>query len=202
MQKENVLALFDFDGTIIKKDSLLHFTRYALGRKKFIIGLIRLAPMLLQFKMKRLNNTQAKERFLRYFFRGWPENEFYTVARRYALNTIDRLVRPRARARLSHHQKQGHRIVVVSASLQAWLQPWCDKNNFELIAGKAETQNGRLTGRLALPNCYGAEKVRRLHEKYDLKACSTIFAYGDSRGDKEMLEIADHAFLNFKELKH
>jgi len=60
----------------------------------------------------------------------------------------------------------------------------------EIISTRLETKDGLLTGNFATPNCYGPEKVRRIREVVDLSAYQTVYAYGDSRGDREMLEIA------------
>jgi phosphoserine phosphatase len=57
--------------------------------------------------------------------------------------------------------------------------------------------NEKLSGHLKTKNCYGPEKVRRIREVIDTDEYSTIYAYGDTRGDKEMLELA-----NFKFYKH
>lgn len=63
-----------------------------------------------------------------------------------------------------------------------------------VIGTKVEVVDGRLTGRFLTPNCYGPEKVRRLREVFpDLSDCH-LTVYGDSRGDREMLAIADKAY--------
>lgn len=68
----------------------------------------------------------------------------------------------------------------------------------EVIGTKIEVTDGRLTGRFLTPNCYGAEKVRRLQEACPRLATErgnyNVVAYGDSRGDREMLEFADEAY--------
>jgi len=84
-------------------------------------------------------------------------------------------------------------VVIVSASLGYWLRPLCDQNNLELIATKLEILEGKVTGNLLTKNCYGIEKVNRIKEIYALEDFETIYAYGDSRGDREMLKIAHKA---------
>ena len=64
----------------------------------------------------------------------------------------------------------------------------------ELIATKLEFKAGKLTGKFATNNCYGAEKSHRIKELFDLELYDYIYAYGDSRGDKEMLALADESF--------
>ena len=56
---------------------------------------------------------------------------------------------------------------------------------------------GRLTGRLDGPNCRGPEKERRLRAWLTDRGLekATLWAYGDSRGDRELLALADRPEL-------
>ena len=59
------------------------------------------------------------------------------------------------------------------------------------LATQMEVLDGSLTGRLQGKNCYGPEKVRRINEVVDKSDYDITFAYGDSRGDLEMLKMSD-----------
>ena len=185
------LVLFDFDGTITKDDSLIKFIRFVAGDAKTLWGMILLSPMLITYKLKLIPNYKAKQYMLSYFFKGISEEKFMQVANEYSLKHIDTIVRPKAMEKIAWHKEQGHAVVVVSASIESWLKPWCDKNNIDLIATRLEIEDGKLTGKFATKNCYGIEKVNRIKEKYNLAEYSIIYAYGDSSGDKEMLSIAN-----------
>ena len=188
------IALFDFDGTITKDDSLIKFIRFVVGDAKFIAGMVFLSPMLTVYKLGLIPNYKAKQMMLSYFFKGMSEAKLQEVANTYSLNHIDTILRPKAIEKIAWHQEQGHKVVVVSASIECWLKPWCDKNNLELIATQLEIKDGIVTGRLRTKNCYGIEKVNRVKEVYNLDEYETIYAYGDSRGDRELLELADESF--------
>lgn len=54
---------------------------------------------------------------------------------------------------------------------------------------------GCLTGRFATPNCYGPEKVRRIEAVWPHREQYDVSAFGDSRGDKEMLAYADQGYF-------
>lgn len=188
------LALFDFDGTITKDDSLLKFIRFVVGDVRFIIGLIVLSPILVAYKLKLIPNYKAKQKMLSWYFKGCSQQEFKKVANDYSLKHIDEILRPKAIEKLNWHKEQGHKIVIVSASIECWLHPWCEKNGFELLATKLEIKDDIVTGKLLSKNCYGIEKVNRIKQAYDLEKFEYIYAYGDSAGDKEMLELADESF--------
>ena len=90
--------------------------------------------------------------------------------------------------------------IVVSASVENWVKPFLPQA--EVLATKVETADGRLTGRFLTPNCYGSEKVRRIREVLTgARGQYHIIAYGDSRGDSEMLNYADEAYLRFRRIK-
>ena len=188
------LALFDFDGTITTDDSLLKFIRFVVGDRRFLLGLVVLSPMLVLQKFKLIPNYKAKQYMLSWFFKGMSKEAFLKVANEYSLVHIDKILRPKAIEKINWHKNQGHKVVVVSASIECWLRPWCEKNNLELIATKLEIKDDIVTGKLLSKNCYGVEKVNRIKELYDLEIFDYIYAYGDSSGDKRMLEISHEKF--------
>lgn len=188
------LALFDFDGTITTDDSLLKFIRFVVGDIRFVIGLVVLSPILVAFKLKLIPNYKAKQKMLSWFFKGCSEQRFNQVANEYSLKHIDKILRPKAMEKLEWHRSQGHDIVIVSASLESWLKPWCDKHDLKLIATQLEIKDGWVTGQLKSQNCHGAEKVNRIKQIYNLANYESIYAYGDSSGDKDMLALTKQAF--------
>ena len=98
-------------------------------------------------------------------------------------------------ARLAAHRAAGDRCVLVSASLDLWLQPWAQRHGFAavLCSQLAADADGRASGRLAGANCFGAEKVRRL-EAWLAGTRPRLVAYGDSRGDLPLLDFADEGW--------
>lgn len=189
------LVLFDFDGTITKKDSFLKFIRFEVGFIRFLFGLIVLSPILIAYFFKLIPNFKAKSIVFSFFFKGYNERKFRKTATDFSLLHIDNLVRKNVFDRIVWHKDQGHRIVIVSASIDYWLKPWCDLYGFDLLASKIEVNNGILTGKLNGKNCYGIEKVFRIKESYDLNKFDYIYAYGDSKGDMPMLEIANQSYF-------
>lgn len=189
------IAFFDFDGTITTHDSLVQFIRYAVGDCKTLLGALILSPLLVAYQLKLVPNDRAKQYVLRFFFKGMPEQRFKQVAEDFSLRRIDALLRPKAMERIAWHKKNGDKIVIVSASIECWLRPWCDQQHIELIATTMEFNNGVVTGNLASTNCYGEHKCIRVRQAYDLDDYDHIYAYGDSRGDKELLALADSKFF-------
>ena len=189
-----VVAAFDFDGTITYRDSLLLFLFFTSGIGKSLACLLLSAPTLLRFVLGRIGNQSAKEALLTRFFSGMESATLDELGVRFAKHKLPQLLRPSAVARLRWHQQQGHYCVLVSASPEVYLNPWGKEMGFDaVICSRLEYDSGhRVTGRLAGDNCRGMEKVRRLREQVGHP--TELYAYGDSRGDRELLAIADHAY--------
>ncbi len=186
------LAVFDFDGTLTYQDSFLAYIRFYKGRVPFYAGMLQLVPWLVAYKLKLYPNWKAKEKVLTHFFNNSKEEEFREKGRQFAENLIPAMLRPKAKEALQQHKEAGDRVVVVSASADSWLQAWCDAEGIELVASSLECKNGKITGRLKGKNCYGAEKVERLKQHLALEDFCEVHVYGDSAGDRELLELATH----------
>jgi HAD superfamily hydrolase (TIGR01490 family) len=129
-----------------------------------------------------------------FFLKNRKEEEFKQIAKNYSLNSIEKIINEDTYKELSKHLHSGSRVVVVSASMECWLKPWCDQQNIELISTRLEFKNNRVSGKFSTKNCHGKEKVERIKKDIKLEDYKEIYAYGDSNGDKPMLDLATHAF--------
>jgi phosphatidylglycerophosphatase C len=194
------IAFFDFDGTITSKDSMFQFIRFSKGTILFYIGMILLLPVLIGFKFGIIPNWRAKEIVFSFYFKGMKEADAIKLGQKFSEQAIPGLLCPEAIQEIEFHKNSGTKIVVVTASFSIWVKPWCDLNQFDLIATECDIRNGRLTGLIKGKNCHGTEKVRRIKEKFDLGKFDQIYAYGDSRADLEMLNLADIKYLKWKRI--
>ena len=185
------LAVFDFDGTLTRKDSLFAFLRFYSGYSKYLLKLVMLLPVFIGYAIGFIPNWKAKQQVLISFLGGDSAVEFQAQCDNFAKEIIPRLIRPTANNCIMQHLKQGDRVIVISASPENWILPWAQRYGFEVIGTKLETVDNKLTGKFFGKNCYGPEKVNRLKQYLDLEDYVTIFAYGDSKGDLELLSISD-----------
>jgi phosphatidylglycerophosphatase C len=189
-----VIAAFDFDGTIIKTDSLLVFIKYAVALRHLITGTILMLPFLVLFKLKFIPNFKAKERLFKIFFGGKSIDEFNELSNQFT-DKIDKVINPIALEKLKWHQQMGHEVIIISASAENWIYPWAIKQGITtVLATQLEVKNNQITGTFLSKNCHGAEKVSRLLGRYPHRGEYTLYAYGDSNGDTELLALADHSF--------
>ncbi len=188
-----VVAVFDFDGTLTRRDSFLPFLRFLVGPSQFDGGLLLMSPVLIGYALKLIPNWQAKEALLKFFLAGKNQKQLNQIGEHFAVQQIPKLLRPEAIQSLQWHQKEGHLTILISASLEVYLFPWAKKMGFNQVIGtQLETDSGIVTGRILGKNCYGSEKVERLKAILGDLNQYCIYAYGDSRGDQDLLDIANY----------
>ncbi len=189
-----VVAAFDFDGTLTKRDSLLPFLTAVRGPTAVGIGMSRLAPRLALMAAGRADRDDTKERLVQLLLTGFPADELDMAGARYADRLATRL-RPDIVERLDWHRDAGHELVLISASPAVYLEPLGAQLGFAAVLATrlAVGPDGTLTGRLDGGNCRGPEKVTRLRAWLGSREPNEIWAYGDSAGDADLLAFADHA---------
>lgn len=191
------IAFFDFDGTLTHGDSLIPFLRLVKGTAPLALDALRVSPWLLGYALHITRNDRAKEAFLRQTLAGLPMDEMRRFGHTFAQTHIRRMLRADTFARLRWHQEQGHRCVLVSASLDVYLEPWVELVGIDVcLASSLESDaDGVLTGRFAGANCYGHEKVRRIRALLEnVGIPEKTYAYGDSAGDIPMLTMVNDGF--------
>jgi len=194
------IAFFDLDGTITRGDTLFAFIRFCHGKGRIITGLAALTPVMVLYRLGLIPTGRAKERVLSYFFRGIPDAHFRTMGSRFSRDVLPGMVRERALEEIRMHQSNGARVVVVTASLDAWCEAWCRNLGLDLIATEYETSRGMVTGKIVGKNCKGPEKVRRINERFNLEKAVSIYAYGDRKSDRDMLNLAHSKYLKWKKI--
>lgn len=191
---DKVIAVFDFDGTITIRDTLFDFIRFYVGVPRMVFGLLLLSPMLMVYKLGLIKNGKAKQLLFSHFFKEKKLTEFDSVCERYK-DRINKILRPEAIGKIKYHQQLNHTLVIDSASIDKWIIPWAKSMSIDIVIGtQIEIKKNRITGQFEGKNCYGAEKVSRLLQLFPDREKYTLYAYGDSSGDKALLDIADFPF--------
>ncbi len=196
------LVIFDFDKTITTKDSLIDFLIFFAGKRKFLQGIIFCFKDLIFYKLKIISNQRAKEILFTYFLKGLTLNEIITAGDIYAEKRLPNILNKKALEKISYHRRNNGRLVIVSASPKYWFEKWARSAGFsDIICTDLEFSSKLFTGKIMGKNCYGLEKVNKLMEIINLEEFDHIIAYGDSRGDKEIIKLADEGYFKYKRVR-
>jgi phosphatidylglycerophosphatase C len=189
-QASDVVAVFDFDGTITRRDTLVPFLVRTAGLGRFARAFAAESWRLRRTGARRPDRDLLKERVLARLFAGADADELRREGEAYGA-TLPALFRPQLVEQLRWHRAHGHQVVLVSASLRFYLTSVARTLELDhLICVDLEVgDDGRCTGRLAGSNVRGPEKARRLREWLAGRQ-PEVWAYGDSSGDTELLAIA------------
>jgi phosphatidylglycerophosphatase C len=197
------VAAFDFDGTVTRGASTIPFLIAVRGLLPVAVALVATSPQLIRAAI--FSGSAAdeyKEKLFVRLLRGMTDEELTRKGRAFAANHLRLRLRPEVRQRIEWHQKRGHRVVLVSASIEQYIAP----------AGEILGMDGVLATRLAVDaagivsglfdgkNCRGAEKYARVVGWLRANGLAgagqsqaVLWAYGNSRGDAWLLGAADHA---------
>jgi HAD superfamily phosphoserine phosphatase-like hydrolase len=147
------IAFFDFDGTITFSDTFASFVDYSSSRRRVLCGTLLLSPLILGYRLRVLGAARLRQSVVRFGFRGRSESELRSLGARYGREVLPTLVRPNARARIEWHKQRGDVVVVVSASLDVYLEAWCEAMGLALLANQPKREPagspGVMSGRSA-----------------------------------------------------
>lgn len=191
------VAVFDLDGTLTWRDTLLPYLAGFLRRHPW--RLIRLigAPFAVYRYWRDRDRGDLKSRCIRMIMGGASRATVNAWSERFvaAMKPAGRF-RPLALAVLEAHRAAGDHLVLMSASPDLYVP------RIGALLGVEHTlctliswQGERLEGRLASENCRGEEKLRQLLLLRQRYPRAQFIAYGNSSSDLDHMREADRALL-------
>jgi phosphatidylglycerophosphatase C len=202
-----VVAAFDFDGTLTRRDTLIPYLARGLGWPRLLIAFVKCSPWLVGYALRWVANDVAKAKLLRATLTGRSVAEIEGWTTRWLADDFPGQLQSWTMARLAWHKEAGHCCVIVSASLDVYLEPVAAQLGFDgLICTELQVVNGTLTGEMQTPNCHGEQKVLRLKSwlagRFGADRDGVeLYAYGDTSGDLPLLRMAQHAWYRGKPWK-
>ncbi len=199
---DHEIFVFDFDGTITTHDTFALFLRYYAGTAKWLLNIIRLLPTFIAYKLGRIDRHAVKKAVINRFFSGKSAADVEAKATSFAEDIIPSLIRPaalnRVKALLNDPNCGPESLYICSASIGPYLRSWAGSvgiHKEHVMATELEIVNERITGGLEGYNVWGQNKVRRIFDQFAPHSVKIKEAYGDTRGDQEMLHAAEASFF-------
>ena len=186
------VAAFDVDDTLTVRDCVVPFMRSVAGTGRLMKVMLSNVGETIQ-NVRRRDRDALKAKFVSGIFSGRNAREIESLGIQFASKVADGWLRSDVAARMRWHQEQGHVVILVSASLGSYLHPLGDLLEVDaVLCTELEEVDGILTGKLEGKNCRGEEKASRIQkwcEGAGIDVEDLVYAYGDSSGDVQMLEL-------------
>ncbi len=192
---QNTYALFDFDGTLCKGDSIIPLCWFAkkqgLSTRRQLLKGIGAA---IRFKLGRLPIERAKEEAL-CWIKGRTEAEMAAFAHEFCRQVLVPNFFPEGIAALRRQRDEGCTVLLVTASPAFYLMPMKEILGVDDVIGTqlALDENSRYTGQVTGANCRGAQKPVRIAEYLAAKGealdSNASRAFGNSTGDLPMMAL-------------
>jgi phosphatidylglycerophosphatase C len=188
------LVIFDLDGTITYRDTLLPYVSGYLARAgRSRLRMARLLPMLAAFAVGAADHAAVKSAFIRATLGGATREQLAAWTDEFVPGVIATGSSPGALAMVNAHRAAGDRLVLMSASTDLYVPQIAHALGFNeaICTGVAFDASGRLTGAFTTPNRRGPEKVRCFEVlKQQYPGLQTV-AYGNAGSDLAHLRLAD-----------
>lgn len=191
------VALFDLDGTLTWRDTLLPFlTGYLIRHPRRLSALWRLPPALAGYIANR-DRGALKSRVIRMVMGGDSRSSVEAWAEVFVDSLQSRhMLRPAALAALGAHRASGDHLVLMSASPDLYVPRIGRLLGFErTLCTEVLWRGDQLDGHLKTPNRYGEEKLHCLAWIRTQYPALRIVAYGNSASDLIHMQQADGAIL-------
>ena len=183
------LALFDFDGTLYKHDSILAFCLFYYRKKPLRVWRVMMQVYaLVLWKSKRINTSTFKSKFI-CFIASDSDQEVRRMATQFWKNKDE--FNEELLLALKSCQAENLCVVVVSASPDLFILPACEKLGIKYVVSTTLLihKDGYTLG----TNCRGSEKTSRLRDLFPTQRI--VQAYSDNTDDLPLLQAAEQGFL-------
>lgn len=195
------LALFDFDGTLTNADMFSKFLKFSATKKRAWLIRLTLLPLYGFYKLGLFPAPTLRKLASFVAYKNKPISFLCPIGEEYALTVIPKHLRKQAIERLQWHLQQGDTVVVVSASIDLYLKPWCRSLGVELICSELAIKNDTFTGLYLNGDVSNHTKAERVKLMFNLEQFKRIYAYGDTPEDHALLSLADEQYMNWVKIK-
>jgi phosphatidylglycerophosphatase C len=191
------LAVFDLDGTITHRDTLLPYVMgFPMSTPRKLLGVLVFCWTLLLFVLRLRDHGEVKSAFIRSTLRGHTRAQVQAWTAEFVPSVLKDGVFADALNRIAQHRKEGARLVLMSASTDLYVPAFGAALGFdEVICTGVQWNGDRLEGHLTTPNRRGPEKTRCFEALRQAHPGLITAAYGNAASDLDHMRLADHPLL-------
>jgi len=193
----SVAALFDVDNTLLPGEaSEIRFFRFLWRRGLVGWGELSRSAVWLASHVPPFSLHSLRER--KVYLTGKRSGHIEAYAREFCLAEMIGKLALQGRAKLDEHRQAGHHLILVTGAPDFLIVPLAEFLSVPTIfAAKPEQHNSVYTGALVPPLPYGRGKRDLIlaHAQEVGLDLSGSYAYGDSPGDHDVLELVGNPMV-------
>lgn len=196
------IAIYDLDRTVLRKPTFTLFLLWAATREApwRLLLLPLLAALMIGYALRLYGRDRFKPAAIRLMLGPHlTPTRAARLAENFATWRVPRDVPPGAQACIARDRAEGYRLLMATAAPEFYAGAIADALGFDAIVASRHQRDadGNWLPVLHGPNCYGAEKARRVAEWLETHATDAthIRAYSDHISDAPTFALSDEAWL-------
>lgn len=181
------VVIFDFDGTLTSRDSLLTFCiSYGKAHPSRLLLVLLVAPLALLLLVR--SQGAAGSLLLWALTLGRPSRELVRALRRYAHQTLPSYAHDSIFNELQRHVDEGSQVAIATGSLPLLVRELFAARQLKPIPIVGTRLRRKLGGWITQTHCTGHVKVEELRRRLSIKAWSSV--YTNSIADRALIARA------------
>lgn len=179
-----VVVVFDFDGTLVRRDSFMDFAlRYCASRPLRLLVVAPLIPLSLLLALR--SERRAGSLLLWAMTVGVPTRSFALAMMEYARNTLPKHANEAIFGELVRHVEAGRRVVIATGTMPLLVRTLLKERRMGPLPIVGSRVQRRWGGFVAATYCTGQMKARELRRRLSIADWSSV--YTNSFADRSLL---------------
>lgn len=190
------IAFFDYDKTLTNDDTILIYAHFLLKRTGELYKYPIVILLVILFNFNIIDEKFFKENLCKILVKNKNIEFIKAIVNQFYEFYGHSIFNNQINKKLLEHFRDGYKIYINSSNFIFFLEPLIDKLPLEeIIATAVETKNSYYTGKISGKVCNAKEKVSRAYILLNHFESFYIIGYGDSKGDFDLLNTCNEAFL-------
>ncbi len=186
------VVIFDFDGTLVSRDSFFDFSRrYCARRPARLLLVTAVLPLALLLILR--SSGAAGSVLLWAMTLGSSTRGFALALRRYAHDTLPDYANDAIFDELSRHVREGSRVLIATGSVPLVVRALLRARQAHAVSVVGSRLRRRWGGLVAETHCIGRVKVRELERRHGIVEWGRV--YTDSLADSSLMRGAKFVHL-------
>ena len=193
------LALFDFDKTIISKDTSFDYVAFALKRNPLrVVVACLFVPFAMLLFLSNKSRFIGNSVFLWTATVGLTPQQICTLRNDFLnqyLHSAQVTVYQNAIDEINLHLANNVTVVIITGSFEGLITEILKRIHLSHLPVLCSSEQRKFGGMVSNFHCFSSNKLKRIHSHYDLSSFTHIIGYSDSAADIPMLSVCDQKYI-------